>query len=40
VRLDSLPTATVPLADVPEILLGERSTPGLKVIVDVGRSSG
>jgi L-iditol 2-dehydrogenase len=40
VRLDSLPTATVPLDDVPEILLGERSAPGLKVIVDVGRSSG
>jgi L-iditol 2-dehydrogenase len=39
VSLESLPTATVPLDEVPEILLGERSAPGLKVLVDVGRSS-
>ena len=39
IRLDRFPTATVQLADVPQILLGERTTPGLKVIVDLGRSS-
>ena len=37
VLLHSLPTATVTLEEVPKILLGERSAPGLKVIVDVGR---
>jgi L-iditol 2-dehydrogenase len=40
VRLESLPTATVPLDDVPEILAGERSPPGLKVIVEVGGRRG
>jgi L-iditol 2-dehydrogenase len=40
VRLESLPTATVPLDDVPEILAGERSAPGLKVIVEVGGRRG
>lgn len=39
IRLDRLPATTVPLEQVPDILLGERSTPGLKVLVDVGRSS-
>ena len=39
VRLEQLPRATVSLDEVPDILLGERSTPALKVIVDVGRSS-
>jgi L-iditol 2-dehydrogenase len=40
VRLESLPTATVPLDDVPEILAGERTAPGLKVIVEVGGRRG
>lgn len=39
IRLQSLPTTTVALEQVPDILLGERAAPGLKVIVDVGRSS-
>jgi L-iditol 2-dehydrogenase len=39
VPLDQLPRATVALDEVPGILLGERSAPALKVIVDVGRSS-
>lgn len=39
IALDRLPTATVGLADVPGILLGERTAPGLKVIVDLGGSS-
>ena len=39
IALDRLPTATVGLDEVPEILLGERSEPGLKVIVDAGRRS-
>jgi L-iditol 2-dehydrogenase len=39
IALDRLPTATVGLDEVPEILLGERSEPGLKIIVDVGRRS-
>jgi L-iditol 2-dehydrogenase len=37
--LEELPRATVPLEEVPDILLGERTVPALKVIVDVGRSS-
>jgi threonine dehydrogenase-like Zn-dependent dehydrogenase len=40
IRLEDLPAATVPLEDVPAILLGERATPGLKVLVELGRSSG
>jgi L-iditol 2-dehydrogenase len=39
IRLQSLPTATVALDEVPGILLGERTAPALKVIVDVGGSS-
>jgi L-iditol 2-dehydrogenase len=39
IALDRLPTATVGLDEVPEILLGERSEPALKIIVDVGRRS-
>lgn len=39
IALDRLPTATVGLDEVPEILLGERSEPGLKIIVDAGRRS-
>jgi L-iditol 2-dehydrogenase len=39
IRLDNLPATTVPLEEVPDILLGERATPGLKVLVEVGRSS-
>ena len=39
VRLDRLPATTVPLDQVPEVLLGRRSTPGLKVLVDVGGSN-
>jgi L-iditol 2-dehydrogenase len=39
IALDRLPTATVRLDDVPEILLGERTEPGLKIIVDVGGGS-
>jgi L-iditol 2-dehydrogenase len=36
IRLENLPTSTVALDEVPGILLGERTAPGLKVIVDVG----
>jgi L-iditol 2-dehydrogenase len=36
IRLDRLPRTTVGLAEVPKILLGERTAPGLKVIVDLG----
>jgi NADPH2:quinone reductase len=36
IRLESLPRTTVTLDDVPEILLGERNAPGLKVIVEIG----
>jgi L-iditol 2-dehydrogenase len=36
IRLDALPRTTVALDEVPGILLGERTAPGLKVIVDVG----
>jgi L-iditol 2-dehydrogenase len=39
IPFDRLPTATVRLDEVPEILLGERTEPGLKVIVDVGGRS-
>jgi L-iditol 2-dehydrogenase len=39
IRLDALPRTTVRLDDVPAILLGERTAPALKVIVDVGGSS-
>jgi L-iditol 2-dehydrogenase len=39
IRLDSLPRTTVGLEEVPGILLGERTAPGLKVIVDVGGAS-
>jgi L-iditol 2-dehydrogenase len=39
IQLDRLPRTTVPLAEVPKILLGERTAPGLKVIVDVGGAS-
>jgi L-iditol 2-dehydrogenase len=39
IGLDRLPTATVGLDEVPEILLGERTEPGLKIIVDVGGRS-
>jgi L-iditol 2-dehydrogenase len=35
IPLENLPRATVGLDEVPEILLGARSAPGLKVIVDV-----
>jgi len=35
IPFNRLPTATVRLDEVPEILLGERSEPGLKVIVDI-----
>lgn len=38
IRLDRLPTTAVALDEVPEILLGERAAPGLKVVVDVGGS--
>jgi L-iditol 2-dehydrogenase len=38
IRLESLPTTTVALEEVPDILLGERTPPGLKVLVDVGGS--
>jgi L-iditol 2-dehydrogenase len=37
--LEDLPRATVSLDEVPDILLGERTAPALKFIVDVGRSS-
>lgn len=36
IRLDRLPSTTVALAEVPQLLLGERTAPGLKVIVNVG----
>jgi L-iditol 2-dehydrogenase len=36
VPLDRLPSTTVGLGDVPQLLLGERTAPGLKVIVNVG----
>jgi L-iditol 2-dehydrogenase len=36
IRLEKLPISTVALDEVPGILLGERTAPGLKVIVDVG----
>jgi L-iditol 2-dehydrogenase len=36
VPLDRLPSTTVPLEEVPRLLLGERTAPGLKVIVNVG----
>jgi threonine dehydrogenase-like Zn-dependent dehydrogenase len=39
IALDRLPTATVGLDEVPEILLGERTAPGLKIIVDIGGRS-
>lgn len=39
IRLESLPRTTVSLAEVPEILVGDRSEPGLKVIVDLGGRS-
>ena len=39
IPLGRLPTATVRLEEVPEILLGERTEPGLKVVVDVGGRS-
>ena len=39
IALDRLPTATVGLDEVPDILLGERTEPGLKVVVDVGGRS-
>ena len=38
IRLDRLPTTAVALDEVPEILLGERAAPGLKVVVEVGGS--
>lgn len=39
IPLDRLPMTTVSLDEVPKLLLGERTAPGLKVIVDVeGRS--
>jgi L-iditol 2-dehydrogenase len=38
IRLDRLPATTVPLEHVPEILRGKRNTPGIKVLVDLGRS--
>jgi hypothetical protein len=40
IRLQSLPTTTVRLDEVPDILLGERTPSGLKVLVDVGGSGG
>ena len=36
IPLERLPRTTVALEDVPELLLGARTAPGLKVIVDVG----
>jgi L-iditol 2-dehydrogenase len=39
IPLDRLPRTIVALAEVPKILLGERTAPGLKVIVDVGGRS-
>jgi L-iditol 2-dehydrogenase len=39
IRLESLPRTTVSLPEVPEILAGDRTEPGLKVIVDVGGRS-
>ena len=39
IPLDELPATTVPLEHVPEILRGERNTPGIKVLVDLGRRS-
>ena len=39
IRLDRLPRTTVDLAEVPRILLDKRSTPGFKVLVDVGGES-
>jgi L-iditol 2-dehydrogenase len=39
IRLDTLPRTTVQLDDVPGILVGERTVPALKVIVDVAGSS-
>jgi L-iditol 2-dehydrogenase len=36
IRLEGLPTTTVTLEEVPELLLGRRAAPALKVIVDVG----
>jgi L-iditol 2-dehydrogenase len=36
IPLDRLPRTRVDLAEVPKLLLGERTAPGLKVIVDVG----
>jgi L-iditol 2-dehydrogenase len=36
IPLDRLPRTSVALAEVPKLLLGERTAPGLKVIVDVG----
>jgi threonine dehydrogenase-like Zn-dependent dehydrogenase len=36
IPLDRLPRTTVALEDVPELLVGARTAPGLKVIVDVG----
>ncbi|HZB34949.1 MAG TPA: alcohol dehydrogenase catalytic domain-containing protein [Gaiellaceae bacterium] len=40
IQLDRLPRTTVSLDEVPKILLGERTAPGLKVTVDVGGASG
>jgi L-iditol 2-dehydrogenase len=40
IRLESLPTTTVTLEEVPELLLGGRAAPALKVIVDVGGTGG
>jgi L-iditol 2-dehydrogenase len=39
IRLESLPRTTIFLDEVPGILVGERTEPGLKVIVDVGGGS-
>jgi L-iditol 2-dehydrogenase len=36
IPLERLPTTTVSLVEVPQLLLGERTAPGLKVIVNVG----
>jgi L-iditol 2-dehydrogenase len=36
IPLDRLPSTTVALAEVPKLLLGKRTAPGLKVIVNVG----
>jgi L-iditol 2-dehydrogenase len=36
IPLDRLPSTTVAIAEVPKLLLGQRTVPGLKVIVDVG----